>query len=309
YNIRSVLCAPMIHGDDVKGCIQLDSLGGGVGFSEEDLELISTIAPVLAVAIENTRLIEAQKRTIAELREAHGKLLKAQQSLVDREKMAIVGRFTSGLAHEIRNLMGPFMLADLLRDEYPDDEQIQESAELMLEAHNRIGSLVEEIRLLARGEASDLIVAEYDLAITLQSVSRFVKCDHQVKRHRILIDVDADLPLMQFDENRMKQVFVNLIRNAVQAMDHAGDVAVRARAVSSGTVSIEVTDQGSGIPAEVVGRIFEPFFSTKDADGTGLGLDICRRIVERHGGTISCKSILGTGTTMTVVLPIANSEA
>ncbi len=303
YNIRSVLCAPMIHGEDVKGCIQLDSLGGGVGFSEEDLELISTIAPVLAVAVENTRLIEAQKATIAELREAHEKLVQAQQRLVEKEKMAIVGRFTGGLAHEIRNLMGPFMLADLLVAEYPDDEQIQECSTLMLEAYTRIGSLVEEIRLLARGEQSDLTVRQHDLESTLAAVIRLVKCDHQVRRHRIILDVASELPAMKYDENRLKQVFINLIRNGVQAMEESGDLTVRAFARDDGKVTIQVADQGSGIPEEVVGRIFEPFFSTKAAEGTGLGLDVCWRIVESHGGTIECESKVGEGTTMSVIIP------
>ena len=308
YNIRSVLCAPMMHGDNAIGVIQLDSVGSGVGFTEDDLELISVIAPVLGVAVENTRLIEAQERTIAELREAHQKLVAAQEQLVSKEKMANVGRITSGLAHEIRNLMGPFMLADLLQAEYPDDENIRDYATLMLEAYGRIGSLVEEIRMLAKGEQAELVLMEHDIRSTIESVVRFVKCDQEVRSHRMIIAAD-ELPKLVYDENRIKQVLINLIRNAVQSMDKPGDVEVAAARdpVKPDTIRIVVADQGSGISAEVIERIWEPFFSTKAHAGTGLGLDVCRGIVERHGGTITCESVVGQGTQMIVRLPMVTS--
>ncbi len=305
YNIRSVMAAPMMTADKVIGVIQLDSVGTGVGFSEDDLELISVIAPVLAVAIENTRLIEAQERTIAELRAAHAKLMSAQQKLVEKEKMAIVGRITSGLTHEIKNLMGPFMLADLLLADYPDDEHIQECSSLIIEAYTRIESLVEEIRLLARGEQAEMTLKEHDLTTTVEAVARFMRCDKEVQQHRIVVDIEG-VPLITFDENRMKQVLINLVRNATHAMESAGEITVRARRDRSrpGFVRIEVIDQGVGIPAGVRDRIFEPFFSTKSEKGTGLGLDVCKTIVERHSGQISCESAVGEGTSMIVLLPL-----
>lgn len=309
YNIRSVLCAPMMHNNIINGVIQLDSVGSGVGFSEEDLELISVIAPVLAIALENTRLIEKQNRTIAELREAQNKILLTQQQLVEKEKMAIIGRVTSGLTHEIRNLMGPFMLADLLVAEYPNDERIQDYSSLMLEAYTRIGALVEEIRLLAKGEKPELDLKGHDVRGTIEAVVRFVKCDKQVRLHRLVVDVQNGLPRLLYDESRIKQVLINLIRNAVQAMPKPGDVTIRALRDPERVdiVRLEVKDQGVGIDPEQIDRIFEPFFSTKEQDGTGLGLDVCRGIVERHGGQIFCSSSPGEGTTMVVQLPLGTT--
>ena len=305
YNIRSVLCSPMMHGDRVVGLIHLDSLGSGAGFSEEDLELISVIAPVLAVAVENTRLIEAQEATIAELRKAHTALVAAQEQLVAKEKMAIVGRLTTGLAHEIRNLMGPFMLADLLAVEYPDDERIQDYAELMLEAYGRIGSLVEEMRLMSRGEQLSLDPQPHDVAQVIASVIRFVSCDQEVRRHKIVLK-DGGLPPFDFDAQRVKQVLINLIRNGVQSMEQPGEILIRtfAEPARPHIACIEVVDRGAGISEEHLERIWEPFFSTKVASGTGLGLDVCRQIVDRHGGRIDCRSVVGSGTTMTVYLPM-----
>jgi len=305
YNIRSVLSVPMIHADQVIGVIQLDALGGGSDFSEDDLDLLGTIAPLLAIAIENARLFEAQAKTIAELRAAHEKIIKAQEQLVGKEKMAIVGQITAGLTHEIRNLMGPFMLADLLQAEYPDDERIQDYANLMLEAYGRIGSLVEEIRRLVRGEQPNLEMAENDIEKTIHSVLRFARCDQQVQQHRLIPECQT-VPSFVYDEGRIKQVLINLIRNATQAMEVPGDIHIRSLMDPDNPqmACVVVADQGAGIPADIQDKIWEPFFSTKDEGGTGLGLDVCKGIIQSHEGTISCESQLGVGTTMTVRLPL-----
>ena len=201
--------------------------------------------------------------------------------------------------------MGPFMLADLLLADYPDDEHIQECSSLIIEAYTRIESLVEEIRLLARGEQAEMTLKEHDLTTTVEAVARFMRCDKEVQQHRIVVDIEG-VPLITFDENRMKQVLINLVRNATHAMESAGEITVRARRDRSrpGFVRIEVIDQGVGIPAGVRDRIFEPFFSTKSEKGTGLGLDVCKTIVERHSGQISCESAVGEGTSMIVLLPL-----
>ena len=305
YNIRSVMCLPLLHGDNVVGVIQLDSIGSGLGFTEDDVELLSVIAPVLAVAIENTLLYEAQERTIDELREAHQQLLAAQEQLVDREKMAIMGRFTSGLAHEIRNLMGPLLLADLLQSEYPEDEHIQEYTNLMLDAYARIGSLLEEIRMLTQGETVELMLAPHDLGQSIESTIRFARFDQEVRSYELVADCQAITPFC-YDEFRIKQVLINLIRNAAQAMLEPGEITVNSYIdpADDQWVLINVIDKGVGISEENVKKIWEPFFSTKGSTGTGLGLDISRSIVERHGGQMACESTLGEGTTMTVRLPI-----
>jgi len=304
YNIRSVLAVPIVHNDQVIGVIQLDAVGGGPGFAEEHLDLLGTIAPLLAISVENTRLFEAQATTISELRTAHEKIIKTQEQLVAKEKMAIVGQITAGLTHEIRNLMGPFMLADLLQAEYPDDKRIQDYANLMLEAYGRIGSLVEEIRRLARGEDPELKMTPNSIEETVQSVIRFARCDQLVRQHRLETDC-ANVPDFMYDDGRIKQVLINLIRNATQAMEDPGDVTIRATVDSkdSSIICITVSDQGKGIPADMLDKIWEPFFSTKDDSGTGLGLDVCRGIIESHHGTIECTSQVGVGTVMTMRLP------
>ena len=152
FGLHSVVCVPMLRGAETVGVIQLDNRFGRPQFGEGDLELVSALAPILAVAVENARLLESRAQTIEELRASHAMLVATQAELVDREKLAVVGRFTSGLAHEIRNLLGPFVLADLLQEEYPHDARIQEYTAVMLDAYKRVGALVAEIGLLAKGE-------------------------------------------------------------------------------------------------------------------------------------------------------------
>ena len=128
-----------------------------------------------------------------------------------------------------------------------------------------------------------------------------------MKQHEIGVEVEPGLPLLSVDEQPIRQVLINLIRNAAQAMEQPGTIVLRAhrRPNRRDIVRIEVEDTGRGIPEEIRDRIFEPFFSTNDAEGTGLGLDICRQVIERHSGRIWCESTVGDGTTMIVELPLA----
>jgi two-component system NtrC family sensor kinase len=204
--------------------------------------------------------------------------------------------------------MGPLFLADLLQSEYPDDQNIQEYTNLMLDAYARIGSLVEEIRQLTQGETVELMLAPHNLRESIESAIRFARFDQEVRDYQLISDC-ADLEPFCFDEFRIKQVLINLIRNAAQAMPEPGEIHVTTQACpdSPDWAIIEVTDTGEGIAPENLEKIWEPFYSTKGPTGTGLGLDISRRIVERHGGQMLCNSTVGKGTTMTVRLPTNRS--
>jgi len=116
----------------------------------------------------------------------------------------------------------------------------------------------------------------------------------------------ADLPMVEMDVPRIKQVFLNIINNAVYAMKDGGSLTIRS-ALDGTTVHVAFEDTGPGIPAEILGRIFDPFFTTKpEVSGTGLGLSVSLGIVQSHGGTIDVKSEIGAGTTFTVTLPITH---
>ena len=301
----SFMAAPMLLGDRVLGVVQLVDNTGRSGFSDEALELLRVIAPVLATALENAQLIELKEDTIEQLQLAHEKLIDTQRQLLERERMAALGRFSSGLAHEVRNLMGPFMLADLLRTKYPEDSELQEVTYLMTEAYERIAAVVEETRQLTKGELGQkLNLTEGSMDEVVHSAVRLAQCDARTRAHNVSIDIPEHADF-QFDVGRIKQVLLNLIRNASDAMVEPGEITVAARYdVEQDVVLVSVRDTGCGIPEDQIAEIWEPFMTTKGQEGTGLGLDFCRAIVEAHEGQIRCESVESVGSTFVFSLPL-----
>lgn len=306
YGMRSIMCVPLICKDKVVGLIQLVNERDFAAFSEDDLYLVTVIAALAAVSVENARLYERQRLNIEELRKAHEDLLRTQQELLMQERMATVGQTAAGFAHEIRNSLAPMTLVHLLQEKYPDDSETQDHCQIILEAHKRIQAIVEELRKYTQGttslEAGSLIPGRLDEPI--QDAIRFLGFDREVKRHALELVVE-DSPTVLLDSERIKQVVVNLVRNSAQAITSAdGHILVRLRRVA-GQALIQIEDNGVGISPDHMDRIWEPFFSTKPGVGMGLGLDISRKIVEQHGGRIECRSKPGQGTVMIVYLPIA----
>jgi PAS domain S-box-containing protein len=230
-----------------------------------------------------------------------------QQQVVRAERLATLGELAAGVVHELNNpLTSITVYAEYLVRKL--DAQGAEAADL--EKLRRIGASAQRILRFsrdlvqyARPSARDL--GPIDLAgVVRQSVSI---CEHLVERGGIELDieVDPDLPVVQAVGGQLEQVLINLITNAVHAVENGGRVMVRAQPESPSTVLIEVADSGPGISDEDRGKIFEPFFTTKpDGKGTGLGLPIVRNIVEQHRGEISVqRSDLG-GAAFRVILPI-----
>jgi signal transduction histidine kinase len=296
-SLGCLLCVPILHGTEVTGAIQIDRLSPGE-FSRRDFELVTVITSLLGVRLENARLFEEQAETIRALQDA-------REQLLEKEQLAILGRLTSGLAHSIGNLVTPFGLAKTLGETFRDDPDVLWMAELMIDAEQAIARLLEEVGALARGRRPELEMARHRLDETLESVIAFARCDPRVKRHHIELR-DEGVPPFVFDEDGIKQVTLNLIRNAAQAMAKPGHVRIRLAPdeADPSRARLEVSDNGSGIPPDVLAHIWEPFFTTKGKGGMGLGLDISRRIVKDHGGEIRCQTEVGAGTTMIVLLPL-----
>jgi signal transduction histidine kinase len=295
--VRSVLCVPVLDDAEVRGLIQLDRLSGRTAFGRRDFELITVIASLLGLRLRNLRLFEQEAEALRALQ-------RAQAELVRSERLAALGQLTSGLAHELRNLMAPFIVADELATEHPEDSGLVEVGHLLMEARDRMLVVLDEVRGMAKGVKPELSTGRHDLRATVDRVARFAGYDRDVRRHRLRV-VGGSVTCL-YDEGSIKQVLFNLIRNAAQAMHEAGEITIRvARDSEAGPrgARIDVVDEGAGIPPELMKRIWEPFFTTRGDRGTGLGLHICRSMVERHRGQIRCRSEPGGGTTVTVLLP------
>ena len=306
-NIRSLMVVPILVSNRLLGLIEVENNRNINGFDDNDLHLLTVVASMLGVGLDHLDATQARERAMAQLQETHEQLLATQERLVVRERMGLLGRLASGIAHEVKNHLSPFMLADMIASKYPQDQEIQEAAELMLEAQQRILGLVDEIRSFAAGGARQVNIAPHDMVEVIEGVLRFVRCDRAVKLADIRFEV-GDRPEVFIDAQRIRQVLINLIRNAADALPPSGGhIDIRVRSEGDNVV-VEVADNGAGIAGDLADKVFEPFFSTKGEKGLGLGLDISRQIVQAHHGALTFDSVLNAGTTFRMTIPLVQPE-
>ncbi len=231
------------------------------------------------------------------------------ENLLDKlalnEKMAELGKLAAGMVHELNTPLSVIVSAAqlILREEDLPDS-IREMVERISQETQRLSHFTKGILSFARTQEEPS--AETDVNQIIGEVLVFLKYEVQKRSVKVIEELDYRIPSIFADGNRLKQIFVNLIMNALQAMENGGVLLVRTSASDDRCVEIQIADTGTGIRSEVVGRIFEPFFTTKQpGSGTGLGLFITKTIVERLGGAISVQSIYGEGTTFIVSFPAA----
>ncbi len=307
-NTRSLLAVPIVVQARVLGIIQIESSHLARRFDERDLDLLSMVASSLGVALDNLRLLETRARTIRELEAAQAQLVATQQRLVETEQLAVIGRLAAGIAHEVRNHLSPFTLASMIAEKHPGDAQLQEVTEMMREAEQHILDLVNQVRAFASGAESSAERVPLDVTEVATSVLRFLRYDAGLRKVALTLDSEGRR-LVRLDPRSFRQVLINLIRNAADALPaREGKVVVRVHG-ERGQVQVEVIDDGVGITPEVAERIFQPFFSTKGEQGLGLGLDISRKIVIDHGGELDFETELGVGTTFRIRLPEWEDDA
>lgn len=223
--------------------------------------------------------------------------------LAHNEKMAELGQLAVGMVHEVNTPLSVIVSAAqmILREsEVPDF--VREMVERIDLEAQRLSEYTRGVLTFSRTrERSD---EEADVNQVLREVMVFLRYEGRKRSITMIEELDYDLLPVAADRNRLKQIFINLIMNAFQAMAHGGALHVRTSMSDERTVRIEIADTGEGIPQERLDRIFEPFFTTKKAgEGTGLGLYIVRKMVELMGGRIEVISRVGEGTTFTILLP------
>ena len=223
------------------------------------------------------------------------------------ERLAAFGSLASGIAHEIKNpLVAIRTFAELLPERFEDEDFRRDFSAIALKEIERIDQLVARLRALA--VPSHQSFRSVDVIEPLEETLALLRGQFLQKRIRTTRAYGASNTRISGDSDQLKQLFLNLLINAVEAMEHDGEVIVRLtdRATHDGnSLVVEVTDSGSGIPDQLVGKIFEPFVTTKPR-GSGLGLAICRGIADAHKGTIrAVPASLGRGTTILIEFPIA----
>ncbi len=293
-----ITAIPIILGERTIG---LTLLGPRQPLSTQDLDLLFTMASQAAVALEKAQLFESLQMQMATLEQT-------QLQLLQSAKLATIGELAAFIAHEINNpLTSVLGYASLILSETGPDDPKRGDLEVIEKEALRARAIVRD--LLGYARQTDSVLEQTHVNAAIESVLPLAK--RRAEMHQVTISsrLDPSLPSILADVSQLKQVFINILNNAIDAMPQGGEVEVSTREVTANgigpRVEIAFQDQGVGIPAEHLSKIFDPFFTTKEAGkGTGLGLPITKRIVERHGGSIEVTSEEGRGTRFTIQLPV-----
>lgn len=223
---------------------------------------------------------------------------KMQEQMLHSEKLTALGRLSAGISHEIGNpLTAVFSFLQILKERIKDDFN-KESLETIIFHMKRIAETVRQLSSLSKVPAPEL--KRVKINSVLRQTIELIKYDKRTANIRIEENFE-DIPEFVTDENRLSQVFINLLLNAVDAMPGGGALTINCKALQ-GRVVVEVQDTGAGIPGQNLSRIFDPFFTTKEK-GTGLGLSVSYSIIKGLGGEIKVDSSPGAGSKFTVILP------
>ncbi len=229
--------------------------------------------------------------------------------LVQSEKMASVGKLAAGVAHEINNPLGGILIyASLMLEDMPEDDPKREDIKRIVQETTRCKEIVKSLLEFGHQSGPKFEPVDVNRAI----VDGLFFLENQAIFHNIEIvkDLDPFLPRVLGNASQLKQVFMNMVVNAADAMSGNGRLTIRTRlSEDESTVTVEFTDTGVGIPEENLSKIFDPFFTTKEVGkGTGLGLAVCYGIAEKHGGRIEVDSKVGEGTTFRIILPVKGEQ-
>jgi two-component system NtrC family sensor kinase len=236
-------------------------------------------------------------------------LEKTQVQLLQSEKMASLGKLAAGVAHQLNNPLGGITLfAKLILEEYELADGARDDLQRILKDAQRCRDTVKELLEFARQTRQEMRPHDINQAISrtlflLENQAIFQNIE--IKRN-----LASDLPLVPADIQQLNHMFMNIILNAVEAMEGKGKLTLKTTLSQNGTrLVIEISDTGPGIPEDVLPQIFEPFFTTKEeGKGTGLGLSLVYSIVENHRGRVTARSKSGEGTTFTIELPLTRED-
>jgi two-component system sensor histidine kinase HydH len=243
------------------------------------------------------RLDESHRK----LKEQTDVLFETEEQLRRADRLSALGELSAGMAHEIRNPLGSIKGAvEILRDDYDPGDAKYEFVGILLKETDRLNRIVQEFLEFARPKPPEFQPVDVNNAV--ESVLTLTAQETAKAGIQIVRQLDRSIGRLNLDGGMLKQAFLNLILNAVQAMPGGGTLTVGSR-LNGGALEMTISDTGGGIPPENRKKLFRPFFTTKK-NGTGLGLAITYRIIENHRGTIDVASEPGKGTTFTVRIPV-----
>lgn len=291
---RELLAVPLQAGERIFGALEVMNRPGG--FLEKDRRIVTIFASQAAQLLANAQLLEKERRLA--------------QSLIVSERLAAVGELLAGVAHEVRNpLCGITTTLSALARKLEDRDAARPFLDVIDTEVGRLNHLMEQLLEHSSPVRIDAKVA--DIREVIHEAMAEFKAQAEAKNITMVCECASAATDLRLDHRKMLGVFTNLLDNAIQHTESDGLVRITvsesdgaAGGDEAGRLRIEVSDTGSGIAPENIGRVFEPFFTTR-ARGTGLGLAITRKTVHDHGGVITVKSERGKGASFTITLPLS----
>ncbi|GFP74106.1 MASE3 domain-containing protein [Clostridium fungisolvens] len=231
-----------------------------------------------------------------------------QQKLINQEKLALLGQFGATIVHETRNFLTTIKGSSQLIDLYSEDLRIKEYARRIDTSTDEVNRIITDFLSLSKPRETDLLEVSFnDLILSMKGI---IETSSLLKGIDLVLDLDYDERYILCDETQIRQVILNICKNAVEAMYEVNSPVLRISSglrTDSNEIFIKISDNGNGIPKEMIKKIGTPFYSTKK-NGTGLGMNACFNIIEEHCGKIEIQSVVGEGTTFTIVIPYIDED-
>jgi signal transduction histidine kinase len=314
-DVRCLACVPLVTQSRLSGIIAVFNKRDNAQFDDDDVRLLTIIAGQSAQIVENARLHGVE--------ELHEQLKKTQAQLVQSKKMAALGALVAGLVHELNTPVGTLKSAAHVTnrcvrkmiDDFEEEESIvqridrykttlKDSRDTIESAATRVERILKSLKSFARLDKKQLEDCDLHqgLDVTLSLL------EHECADRITVVKRYGQLPLVRCNAAEVNQVFMNLLRNAMEAVEDKGVITVTTRSDGK-AVFVEITDTGCGIPDHQLSGLFDPMFTKKGQRmKAGLGLFTCSNIIEKHGGRIDARSKPGEGSSFTVVLPIHDGD-
>ena len=292
--IRMMLDVPMAIESEIRGLIRV-YLSEPRRFSEDELDFMVTVAEQCACIIERVRLAENQQAHITHL-------------ATQMEKMSSLGRMAAGVAHEINTpLAGILLFSSNMKKKVPPGSSLDKGLEIIIRETQRCKTIIRGLLEFARDKPPRKTPADINRIIA--SAIGVVGNEFYLRHVTLEQHLAGDMAKTLLDENQIEQVIINLLLNALQAVEDYGRVSISSRVIADKKrIEVEIADNGCGISAENVKKIFEPFYTTR-SDGTGLGLAVSYGIIRNHQGEIRVFSKLGEGARFVIDFPVVSGES
>jgi PAS domain S-box-containing protein len=306
YHAGEFAIVPLCTRDEVLGVLLVDNLFSGRKIEEDDLHRLKLFANSAASAFERGRLLVSLEKRLHELTLANQHLKESRDRLIKTERLSAIGEVAASVAHEIRNplaAIGGFARSVL--SSLSDQDRNKQKVRIIVEETERLDDILRSILEFSRPSVPKF--AQVDLNGLVMQTVHFMDAEIDNQLVQIQYQLDPTLPPAWADASQIRQVLLNILRNAVQEMPGGGELRLHSEFVGM-AVRLAVSDSGPGIPADRLEKIFDAFFTTKPT-GSGLGLSICAQIVRNHNGRLEAISVPGKGATFVMTLPAAGAGA